>query len=106
MKKTLTGIISVCFGLSTLMTGSLLAYDDDEKTNVMGQALWHSKTPEQVQKEETIEYNREAFESYLSEFGWVEYQKLSPEEKQFAMKIADKSEFSPDSAVFIVSKHY
>ena len=79
---------------------------EEKKYNEANQELWSSKSPDEVLKMDTKRYNRRTFESQLSSLGYYEYKKLSKEQRQQAMKLADGSQFSPDAAVFIISPSF
>lgn len=97
-KKITAGVI----GLSVI----LFSFSDSEchsgKKNYMNEELWKSKTSEQVLTKETKMYNIRCFESKLSALGWFQYRKLTKQEREEAMKLADGSSYTPDVAVFLV----
>lgn len=96
--------------LGYLLAGALLAlgwsHAEESRKNEYGNPLWKSKSESDVLKMETDDYNEDTFKAKLSRFGKHEWALLSVEEKKRAMDIADNSQFSPDTAVFRVSKTY
>jgi hypothetical protein len=93
-----------------VLAGAVLAlgwsHAEETRKNEYGHSLWKSKSESEVLKMETEDYNIDAFKAKLSRFGLHEWSHLSDEQQKKAMDLADNSQFSPDVAVFKVSRAY
>lgn len=74
--------------------------------NSQGQVLWQSKSEDQLLLNKTKNYNYDTFRAELSPFALHEWMKFSPEQKRKAMEYADRTQLSPDMAVFKVDSNY
>ena len=76
-----------------------------ERNNI-GQPLWQSKSEDQVLLKETKGYNYKTFKARLSPFALHEWMNFTPEQKRKAMEYADRTQLSPDTAIFKVDLNY
>jgi hypothetical protein len=76
-----------------------------ERNNI-GQLLWQSKSEDQVLLKETKQYNYHTFKAELSPFALHEWMSFTPEQKRKTMEYADRTQFSPDMAVFSMDLNY
>lgn len=74
--------------------------------NDLGQTLWQSKSEEDLNISEAKEYNYDSFKAELSPFALHEWSKFTPEMKRKAMEYADRTQLSPDAAVFKIDPNY